>query len=105
IVGVGNIYASESLFRAGISPRRAAKRLSLEECGKLVAAVKRTLQAAIKAGGSSLRDFSVNGRSGYFQNRYWVYARERKPCRRCGTPVRRLAQGQRSTFYCPGCQR
>jgi len=105
IVGVGNIYASESLFRARIDPRKSAKKLSLIDCKKLVGAIKRTLSLAIRAGGSSLRDFSVNGRSGYFQNRYWVYAREGKACRRCRTPVRRLVQGQRSTFYCPRCQR
>ena len=104
IVGVGNIYASESLFRARIDPRKAAKKLSLQDCGRLVGAIKRTLRLAIRAGGSSLRNFSVNGRSGYFQNRYWVYAREGKACRRCRTPVRRLVQGQRSTFYCPRCQ-
>jgi formamidopyrimidine-DNA glycosylase len=104
IVGVGNIYASESLFRARIDPRKAAEKLSLVDCKKLVSAIKRTLQLAIRAGGSSLRDFSVNGRSGYFQNRYGVYAREGKACRRCRTPVRRLVQGQRSTFYCPRCQ-
>jgi len=104
IVGVGNIYASESLFRARIDPRKAAKKLSLQDCGRLVGAIKRTLRLAIRAGGSSLRNFSVNGRSGYFQNRYWVYARAGKACRRCRTPVRRLVQGQRSTFYCPRCQ-
>ena len=104
IVGVGNIYASESLFLAGVDPRMPSKRISLTESKKLVAAVKRTLKLAISAGGSSLRDFSVNGQSGHFQNRYWVYAREGKACRRCRTPVRRIAQGQRSTFYCPRCQ-
>jgi formamidopyrimidine-DNA glycosylase len=104
IVGVGNIYASESLFRARINPRLPANRLSREQSVRLVAAVKHTLRAAIRAGGSSLRDFAVNGQSGYFQNRYQVYAREGKACRRCRTPVRRLVQGQRSTFYCPRCQ-
>ena len=104
IVGVGNIYASESLFRARINPRTPAHRLSAAQSKRLVAAIKRTLQLAIRAGGSSLRDFSVNGRSGCFQNRYWVYAREGKSCRRCRTPVRRLVQGSRSTFYCPRCQ-
>ena len=106
IVGVGNIYANESLFRAGIDPRTPANRLSIDECRKLVSAIKRTLRAAIRAGGSSLRDFvAVNGRSGYFQNRYWVYGREGEACRRCRAPVRRIVQGQRSTFYCPRCQR
>jgi len=106
VVGVGNIYASESLFRARINPRKPANRVTLEQCGKLVAAIKRTLSAAIRAGGSSLRDFvAVNGQSGYFQNRYWVYGREGKACRRCRAPVRSIVQGQRSTFYCPRCQR
>ena len=106
IVGVGNIYANESLFRAGIDPRTPANRISKEKCRRLAQAIKHTLRAAIRAGGSSLRDFvAVNGQSGYFQNRYWVYAREGKACRRCRAPVRSIVQGQRSTFYCPRCQR
>ena len=106
IVGVGNIYASESLFHAGVHPGTRAGRLSLERCALLTRAVKDTLRAAIRAGGSSLRDFvGAEGNSGYFQNRHWVYDREGEDCRRCGTAVRRLLQGQRSTFYCPGCQR
>ena len=106
IVGVGNIYACESLFRAGIDPRKAAKRLSIKESGKLVAAIKRTLNAAIKAGGSSLRDFvGADGGEGYFQNRALVYDRAGKPCRRCRTPIRRIVQGARATYYCATCQR
>ena len=106
IVGVGNIYASESLFRAGIDPRTPANRISVDQCGKLAAAIKHTLRAAIRAGGSSLRDFvAVNGQSGHFQNRYRVYGREGKACRRCRAPVRCIVQGQRSTFYCPRCQK
>ena len=106
VVGVGNIYASESLFLAGIHPRVRAGRLSLERCARLVAAVKRTLRTAIRAGGSSLRDFvGSDGSEGYFQRRAWVYDRAGKPCRRCGTAVRRFVQGQRATFYCPRCQR
>jgi formamidopyrimidine-DNA glycosylase len=106
VVGVGNIYASESLFRAGIDPRTPAKRLSLERCARLAQAIKHTLRAAIRAGGSTLRDFvGADGHAGEAQRRYWVYDREGKPCRRCGTPVRRLVQGQRSTFFCPGCQK
>ncbi|HUQ74595.1 MAG TPA: bifunctional DNA-formamidopyrimidine glycosylase/DNA-(apurinic or apyrimidinic site) lyase [Burkholderiales bacterium] len=105
IVGVGNIYANESLFRAGIDPRKAAKRLSLERCTRLSKSIKDTLRAAIRAGGSTLRDFvGADGHAGDFQSRYWVYDREGKPCRRCRTPVRRIAQGQRSTFFCPRCQ-
>ena len=106
VVGVGNIYASESLFRARIHPRTRANRLSLERCALLSAAIKETLRAAIRAGGSSLRDFvGVDGNRGYFQQRYWVYDREAKTCRRCRTAVRRLVQGQRSTFFCPRCQK
>jgi formamidopyrimidine-DNA glycosylase len=106
IVGVGNIYASESLFRAGIHPRTRANRLSLERCAKLAPAIKDTLRAAIRAGGSSLRDFvGADGAAGYFQQRYWVYDRAGEGCRRCGSAIRRVLQGQRSTFFCPGCQR
>ena len=106
IVGVGNIYASESLFRAGIDPRTPAKRLSLERCTRLSKAIKDALNAAIRAGGSTLRDFvGAEGNAGYMQNRFAVYDRAGKPCRRCRTPIRRIVQGQRSTFYCPGCQK
>ena len=105
IVGVGNIYAAESLFRAGIDPRTPAKRLSLERCARLSKAIKAALKAAIRAGGSTLRDFvGAEGDAGYMQNRFWVYDRAGKPCRRCGKPIKRIVQGQRSTFYCPGCQ-
>jgi formamidopyrimidine-DNA glycosylase len=106
IVGVGNIYANESLFRARISPRRPANRLSLLQCEKLSREIKRTLQAAIRAGGSSLRDFvGADGNAGYFQQRYWVYDRQGEACRRCGTSIRKITQAQRSTYFCPTCQR
>jgi formamidopyrimidine-DNA glycosylase len=106
IVGVGNIYASESLFRAGINPRKRAGRISVSESQKLVSAIKATLRAAIKAGGSSLRDFvGTDGAAGYFQNRTLVYDRAGMPCRRCRTPIRRIVQGARATYYCPTCQR
>lgn len=106
VVGVGNIYASESLFLAGIHPRTPARRLSRERCDRLAAAVKRVLRQAIRAGGSSLRDFvGTDGQPGYFQRRAWVYDRAGKACRRCGTPIRRFVQGQRATYYCPSCQR
>jgi formamidopyrimidine-DNA glycosylase len=106
IVGVGNIYASEALFRARIDPRRSARRLTPEQCARLALAVKRTLREAIRAGGSSLRDYvGTDGAYGCFQLRTWVYDREGLPCRRCGTPIRRIVQGQRSTYYCPACQR
>jgi formamidopyrimidine-DNA glycosylase len=106
IVGVGNIYANESLFRAGINPRRPANRLSREKSKKLSAAIKHTLRAAIRAGGSTLRDFvGADGAAGYFQQRYWVYDRAGQNCRRCGSLIRKLQQGQRSTYYCPTCQK
>ncbi len=106
VVGIGNIYASESLFRAGIDPRRAAGRISLQRLERLVAAIKATLAAAIEAGGSSLRDFiRSDGSSGYFQQHYFVYGRSGEPCRVCGGPIRELRQGQRATFFCPRCQR
>ena len=105
IVGVGNIYANESLFRAGINPRKAARRLTAEQCEKLAKAIKDTLRAAIRAGGSSLRDFvGANGAAGYFQSRHWVYDRAGQECRRCRARIRHLQQGQRSTYYCPTCQ-
>src|SRR4051812_6390066 len=106
IVGVGNIYAAESLFRASIDPRKPANRLTPEKAAKLAKAIKDTLRTAIKAGGSTLRDFvGAEGNAGYMQNRFWVYDREGKPCRRCRTPIKRIVQGQRSTFFCPRCQK
>jgi formamidopyrimidine-DNA glycosylase len=106
VVGVGNIYACESLFEAGIHPNTAAQRISLVRYEKLAAAIRRVLVAAIEQGGSSLRDFiGADGQSGYFQQNYFVYDRESEACRQCQTPVRRIVQGQRSTFYCGRCQR
>ena len=106
VVGVGNIYASESLFRAGIDPRKPARRLSQAQCARLSRAIKHTLRAAIHAGGSSLRDFvGSDGVYGCFQQRTRVYDRAGLPCRDCGAAVRRIVQGQRSTYYCPRCQR
>ena len=106
VVGVGNIYASESLFRAGIHPRTKAGRISLERYAKLVAEIKATLKAAIRAGGSSLRDFvHSDGSSGYAQQSHFVYGREGKLCRKCSAPIRRVVMGQRATFYCPVCQK
>ena len=105
VVGVGNIYANEALFRAGIRPQFAAGRLSRERCAHLTKTIKEVLRAAIKKGGSSLRDYvDSDGKQGYFQQHYFVYGRTGEPCRRCGTPIRQLRQGQRSTFYCPHCQ-
>ena len=106
VVGVGNIYANEALFAAGILPTRRADRVSAEECRRLVAEIRSVLQRALKAGGSSLRDFlHSDGQSGYFQQQYQVYGREGEPCRQCGTPIARQTIGQRSSFYCPQCQR
>ncbi|HJV87974.1 MAG TPA: bifunctional DNA-formamidopyrimidine glycosylase/DNA-(apurinic or apyrimidinic site) lyase [Noviherbaspirillum sp.] len=106
VVGVGNIYASESLFKAGINPKTAAQRIGLARYEKLVAAIRETLAAAIAQGGSTLRDFmAANGQPGYFQQSYFVYDRAGEPCRVCGATVRQLKQGQRSTFYCPNCQK
>jgi len=106
VVGVGNIYASEALFGAGIDPRTAAGRIGLARCERLAASIRTTLRRALEVGGSTLRDFrNAEGQSGYFQLETQVYDREGLPCRRCGTPVRRIQQGQRSTFFCPQCQR
>lgn len=106
VVGVGNIYASESLFHAGIRPATAARRLSRPACARLTAAIKQVLAAAIAAGGSSLRDYvHSSGELGYFQLQTRVYGRQGLPCKACGTPVRRIVLGQRATFYCPVCQR
>jgi len=106
VVGVGNIYACESLFRAGISPKTPAARISRARYDKLAEAIRDILADAIVQGGSTLRDFiAVNGQSGYFQQTYFVYDRAGVPCRNCSTPVRQIKQGQRSTFYCAICQR
>lgn len=106
VVGVGNIYASEALFRAGIRPQLAAGKLSLPRCEKLAKEIRATLTAAIKKGGSTLRDFvNSSGEPGYFQQHYFVYGRAGETCRKCGTPIRQIKQGQRSTFYCPVCQK
>lgn len=106
VVGVGNIYASEALFRAGISPRIAARRLTRARCDSLVARIRETLSAAITAGGSSIRDYvGSDGMAGNFQSNFAVYDREGDPCHRCASSIKRLQQGQRSTFYCSTCQR
>jgi formamidopyrimidine-DNA glycosylase len=106
ITGVGNIYASEALFRAGIHPLRSVARISRPRWDRLAMAVRETLERALEAGGTTLRDYaSLEGRPGEFGTQCAVYGREGEPCVRCGTPIRALRQGQRSTFYCPGCQR
>lgn len=106
VVGVGNIYASEALFLAGIRPTTRASRLGRPRAARLRAAIRQVLAKAVEKGGSTLRDFSnAAGESGYFQLEAMVYGREGEPCRTCATPVKALRQGQRSTFYCPHCQR
>ncbi len=106
VVGVGNIYASESLFQAGINPKTPAHRIGLARYARLTRAIRDILAAAIEQGGSTLRDFiGVNGQSGYFQQSYFVYDRAGQACRICGAEVRQIKQGQRSTFYCVNCQK
>lgn len=105
VVGVGNIYASESLFRARIHPLTPAGRLGRVRCSRLAEAIRETLAAAIEAGGSTLRDFvGGDGKAGYFQQQYFVYGRDGEPCRVCGRAVRKAVVGQRSTFWCGHCQ-
>jgi formamidopyrimidine-DNA glycosylase len=106
VVGVGNIYASEALFRAGIHPARAAGRISPQRLADLVAAIREVLEAAIRQGGTTLRDFAWgDGQRGYFRPELAAYDRAGEPCLRCGGTIRAVVQGQRSTYYCPGCQR
>lgn len=106
VVGAGNIYACEALFRAGIHPQLRADRVSLPRATRLLAAVRQTLARALDLGGSTLRDFSdVHGASGAYQGEAAVYGREGQPCPRCAAPVRRRVLGQRSTYFCATCQR
>jgi formamidopyrimidine-DNA glycosylase len=106
VAGIGNIYASEALFRAGIRPGLAAGRVSRARMEALVAAIRDVLGEAIGVGGTTLRDYvDASGMPGYFGQRLFVYERTGKPCRRCKTPIRQFSQGQRSTYWCPRCQR
>jgi len=106
VVGVGNIYASESLFRAGIRPTRAANRISVKRFSRLVDAVRETLTEAIAKGGSTLRDYvDSRGERGYFQLDYFVYGRDRQPCRVCGGTIHTVRLGGRASYFCPRCQR
>lgn len=106
VVGVGNIYASEALFLAGIRPTLAARRISRPRAARLEAAIREVLAKAVAKGGSTLRDFSnAWGESGYFQLEAMVYDREGEPCRVCGTPIRMIRQGARATYFCPVCQK
>jgi formamidopyrimidine-DNA glycosylase len=106
VVGVGNIYASEALFRARVSPRRAARRLTRQEAKKLAQAIRDVLGEAIKIGGTTLRDYvNADGEPGYFRQKLFVYERAGEACRVCKSPVRQFVQGQRSTYWCSTCQR
>lgn len=105
VVGVGNIYASESLFQAGIHPERPANSLDQEKSERLVACIKAVLQRSIDQGGTTLRDFlQSDGKPGYFAQQLNVYGRSGEPCRQCGTAIVTGRHGQRSTFWCPHCQ-
>jgi len=104
--GVGNIYADEALFRAGIRPRRRATSLTRNDLRKLHQALKRVLREAIRLGGSSISDYvDSNGHEGYFQIKHRVYGREGKPCLVCKAPIKRIVIAGRSSHYCPKCQR
>ena len=106
VVGVGNIYASEALFLAGIRPTTPAAAIGPVRARRLHAAIRQVLQRSVDRGGTTLRDFSsADGSAGHFQTETRVYGREGQPCGDCGTPIRQLRQGQRSTFFCPRCQR
>ncbi len=106
VVGVGNIYASESLFRAGIHPVRAAGKVSARRYDRLAQEIKAVLNEAIQAGGTTLRDFvDGSGKPGYFRQQLNVYDREGEPCVRCARPIKRWVIGQRASYYCGGCQR
>jgi formamidopyrimidine-DNA glycosylase len=106
VVGVGNIYASEALFRARISPRRAARRITRAEAQALVQSIKEVLAEAIETGGTTLRDYvNAEGTPGYFAQQLFVYERAKEPCRVCKSPIKQFTQGQRSTYWCAVCQR
>ncbi|HVJ47019.1 MAG TPA: zinc finger domain-containing protein, partial [Luteolibacter sp.] len=106
VVGVGNIYASEALFRSGIKPRTAASSLTLPRLKKLTAAIRQVLAESIEQGGTTLRDFlHSDGEPGYFRQRLFVYERKGQPCLVCGTPILHEVLGQRSTYWCPKCQK
>ena len=106
VVGAGNIYACEALFMSGIDPRMPAGKLSRPRCQKLLTAMQQVLAEALKQGGTSLRDFKdAYGSQGHFQLSTQVYGREGLPCRACATPVRKIVQGQRATYFCPVCQK
>lgn len=106
VVGVGNIYASEALFRAGIDPRQPAGRVGARAWERLVVSVREVLDEAIRAGGTTIRDFADSaGKPGYFSQELRVYGRAGEPCRSCGAAIRLVRLGQRSTYFCPDCQK
>jgi formamidopyrimidine-DNA glycosylase len=106
VVGVGNIYASEALFRSGIRPDRAAGRVSYQRYEVLTGHIKEVLAAAIEQGGTTLRDFvNGNGEPGYFQQTLDVYGRGGQACNQCGSVLKEIKLGQRSSVFCPSCQR
>ena len=106
MVGAGNIYACEALFQSGIDPRTRADRISRPRATRLLQAVRDTLARATAMGGTTLRDFrDAHGMNGEFQAEAAVYGREGQPCLRCATPIRRIVQGQRATYFCPACQK
>lgn len=105
VAGIGNIYACESLFVAGIHPKRGAGHISKLRYGRLLTAIRQVLRSAIESGGSTLNDFiKPDGRPGYFQHHFSVYGKTGQPCGKCGSPIKHIASGQRSTFYCGKCQ-
>ncbi len=106
VVGVGNIYANEALFMARVHPRRAAGKLTAEQCQKLTQAIKKVLSAAIKAGGTTLRDFTKSdGKPGYFRQSLKIYDKKDQPCPNCKKPITHAVIAQRSTYYCTACQK
>ncbi|NKB47309.1 MAG: DNA-formamidopyrimidine glycosylase, partial [Legionellales bacterium] len=105
VVGIGNIYANEILFCAGIHPQRPAQSLTELEIQQIITASEQILTAAITAGGTTLKDFvSADGQPGYFRQALQIYGRDQQPCYRCQTPIHKITLGQRSTFFCPHCQ-
>jgi formamidopyrimidine-DNA glycosylase len=106
VVGVGNIYASEALFMAGISPIKPAGKVSLVKFKLLTASIKEVLSLAIQAGGTTLKDFiNSDGKPGYFSQQLKVYGRKNQPCIICSYPIKQITIGQRSSFYCSNCQK
>lgn len=106
VVGVGNIYASEALFRAGVRPSTPGRRITATQCEQIAQAVKVVLQEAIESGGSTIRTYrGADGKAGEFQMWHFVYERKNEPCRVCGTKIKHLVQAGRSTYYCPRCQK